>query len=70
MFFQTLACIIKGFGALAVMFDGSGKFLNLNHRTFFFLMLDFVRGLGETVHDRIDSRASLGSQREVPGLEC
>lgn len=36
---------------LAKMFDGSGKFFDLNHRTLFFFMLTSVRDFGETTND-------------------
>ncbi len=32
---------------LALLFDGSGKFFDLNHRTFFLPTLEFVRRLRE-----------------------
>src|SRR5258708_8212726 len=59
-FFLTCSCLFsfksscklrrkaRLLGYLAVVFDGSGKDFDLNHRTFFFPTLEFVRRLRKT----------------------
>ena len=48
VFLKAVAKSMPSGGWLALVFDGSGKFFDLNHRTFFFLTLEFVRWLRET----------------------